>query len=62
MDKKYKVHIILQPQNVGVGRRYITMEVLAEHEEEAEFNTIAILNPCIKEDVDIFIQKVTLIE
>jgi len=64
MDKKYKAHIILQPQNAGIGRRHITMEVSCEYEDEdeARFNVVAMLNPCIKEDVDIIVQEVTLIK
>ncbi len=61
MNKKYSINIILQPQNAGIGRRHITMEVSGEEEDEARFNVIAMLNPCIKEDVDIIVQKVTLI-
>jgi len=58
----YKVRVALQPQIAGIGRRYITIEVSGEHEDEAKFNTIAMLNPCIKEDVDIIIQRVDLMK
>jgi len=61
MVNTYKVRVALQPQGVGI-RRYITTEVSGEHEDEATFNTIAFLNPVIKEDVDIIIQSITLIK